>query len=144
MLSARIKDRLDALGLEDIVRLDLPLKSRNPNRILRRIRFTRGILGYWILLCRGLTCYACGFTEEPKVSLKHVIERDVLSDLRHRVPTVIVECCGEIVGRGVWDGSRIVLDRLDCQVEVYPDRVLCDSIVCEEEVVECVRRCFSK
>ncbi len=133
---------LEELGVEDVVKLTLPLKSRYPNRLLRRIRFAKGGSGYWIVLCKGLSCRACGFPEEPTVTIEHVVERDVLSDLRHRVPVVTLRCCGEVVGRGVWDGSRIVLEDIACWVEFGAGGVVCRGRVCGDGLVECVRECL--
>ncbi len=104
------------LGVEPPL-LRLPVQSRNPSRIVRRLRPVEALGGYWLLVCRGLGCRLCGFPEEPRVVVERRLVDDVLSGLRHRVPEVRVECCGRILGVGRWTGSMINLDGLECPVE---------------------------
>ncbi|NOZ31082.1 MAG: hypothetical protein GXO68_03940, partial [Crenarchaeota archaeon] len=60
-----LDELLEKLDKASLARLDLPIISRNPNRIARRLVFTEGLGFYWILLCSGLSCRACGFKEKP-------------------------------------------------------------------------------
>lgn len=136
-----LDELLEKLDNASLARLDLPIVSRNPNRIARRLVFTEGLGFYWILLCNGLSCRACGFREKPVIRVERVRERDVLSDLVHVVPRVLIECCGRIVGRGDWRGSRIVLEDLDCDVVVKRSGVYCGDILCSRGLVECLEHC---
>lgn len=122
-------------------RITLPLASRNPGRLARRLSFTRGHGYYWIILCRGLSCRACGFREEPIVRVERIREKDILSGLSHPVPRLVVECCGRVVGVGEWRGSRIVLEDLECDVNVKPASVECGGRECRISLAECLREC---
>ena len=104
------------LGVEPPL-VQLPVKSRNPSRLARRLRPVEALGGYWLLLCRGLGCRLCGFPEEPVVVVRRRVVDDVLSGLRHRVPEVVLECCGRVLGVGRWTGSMINLEDLECPVE---------------------------
>jgi len=107
---------LEERGVRDPPRLDLPLRSRYPGRLARRLENpARGSDGnYWFLVCRGLKCWPCGFPERPRVRVERVVAEDVLSSLRHGVPRLVVECCGRVVAESRWDGSRVVVEDLEC------------------------------
>ena len=115
-MSRRALEFLAERGVRDPPRLELPLRSRYPHRLARRLSSpARGIDGaYWFLVCRGLRCWPCGFPEPPRVRVERVLGDDVLSDLRHPVPRLVVECCGRVVAVSRWDGSRVVVEDIEC------------------------------
>lgn len=127
------------LGVEP-PRVDLPLRSRNPSRLARRLRPAAALGGYWLLVCRGLRCRLCGFPEEPSVRIERVLEEDVLSGLRHMVPVVRVECCGRMLAEGRWEGSVINLEDIECPVEATGEAWRCWGRPCGGPV-ECLGAC---
>ncbi len=132
----------EELGVR-LPRVELPLASRRPGRIVERLsRLARAGGLYWVLLCRGLRCVACGFPEAPRVRVERSVERDVLSGLRHAVPRVVVECCGRVVAESRWDGSRVVLESFVCPVGVTGEGVYCwgRRVSGLAEAVECATR----
>lgn len=135
-------DLINRIGEDGLLRVELPLASRNPNRLERRLSFTEWFGYYWIILCSGLSCRACGFREKPVVRIERVRDRDILSDLIHVVPRITVECCGRVVAVGEWRGSRIVIDGFDCDVLVRPYGVDCGGLSCSSGLMECLRQCM--
>ncbi len=133
----------ELLGIRGLVVLELPARSRRPSRLASRLRFARAHGWYWIGLCRGLECGLCGFPEEPVVRVERVVARDVLSDLVHRVPRIVVECCGERVGVGEWRGSWIVLEGLECRAWITGRGGVCGGRSCGGPR-ECLRVCVTR
>lgn len=127
--------------MEEPARISLPVYSRNPGRLGRRLRFTQALGFYWVIVCRGVSCRLCGFREKPTFRAVMVEERDSLSGLRHRVPSPIVECCGRIVSRGGWRGTRFVLDGFDCDVIVGHETINCRGALCTSSLTECLSSC---
>ncbi len=94
--------------------VELPISSRNPRRIIKRLEFVGGPEKYCLVICRGLSCELCVFPEKPVFTVELIRDSDVLSDLKHRVPIVIGYCCGSVIVKGLWKGSRIIVDNINC------------------------------
>jgi len=134
--AVRLAERLGAASPRV---LELPVKSRYPSRLSRRLRFDRCAIGYCLVVCRGLSCILCLAPEEPVLRIMRVPQRDVLSDLVHAVPVVRVECCGRIIATGEWRGSLIVIDGFDCPCIIDKSRIECWSSDYALRVSEAVR-----
>jgi len=134
-----LEEALKLAGARD-KRLQLPAESRNPGRLAERLRPEPGRRGYWIIVCRGLACRLCGFPEEPRVRVERALAGDELSGLRHRLPRIVVECCGRVIARGEWRGSRIVVEDYWCPVEAGPRGWRCLGAPCGGPL-ECLEAC---
>ena len=117
----------ERLGSKSPRVLELPVKSRHPSRLSKRLQFDKCAIGYCIIVCRGLSCVLCVAPEEPVLRIMRVPQRDVLSDLVHAVPVVRVECCGGVAAKGEWSGSLIVIDEFHCPCIVDKSRIDCWS-----------------
>ena len=94
----------------------LPVESRDPSRLARRMEPVRCLEGDVLALglCEGIDCYLCLWSGVYKVSYDRIYADDVLSGIRHwvRVPRGIVD--GRIVWEGSWRGDRFRIDHVEC------------------------------
>jgi len=108
-------------SLKDVRPVRLPYRSRNLNRLLKRLEPKRlesaGAFVWAVELTgRRLCCVVRG--SEYRVEFSRVRVRDVLSGLesRLRVPKGLVD--HKVVWEARWDGSNYVVDKLSCDEEV--------------------------
>ncbi|MEB2837313.1 MAG: hypothetical protein GSR80_000523 [Desulfurococcales archaeon] len=110
-------------GRPRIVRL--PLQSRNPSRIARRLeplQVKRPLKALAWLVEKGASLYACLWPPgEYRVETLRRPAYDRLSGLKH---TIVAEVRGIIGGaiawRARWRGDRLVVDGIACKAVVRP------------------------
>jgi len=133
-------------GRPRIVRL--PLESRNPSRIARRLeplRVREPIRALAWVVEKGASLYICLWPPgEYRVEALKRPAYDRLSGLRH---AIVAEMRGIVGGaiawRALWRGDRLVVEEIECRAVIRPGgSVSCGGRECRGP--QCLTACLGK
>ncbi len=77
----------------------------------------------YVEICERFLCYTCVFPEEPVIETKQVLVDDVLSGLRHKLPSVRIQCCGKKIAESRWSKGIMIIEKIECPISIRREEI---------------------